>query len=51
MDLGDKGCDLDWIGLAQDGQVESSCEYCNEPCGSIKCWEIVEWLHNWWPLE
>jgi hypothetical protein len=18
---------------------------------SIKCWETMKWLHNWWPLE
>jgi hypothetical protein len=22
-----------------------------EPTGSIKCWETVALLHNWWPLE
>jgi hypothetical protein len=27
--------------------VEGSCEYGNEPSGSIKCWEVLEWLHNW----
>jgi hypothetical protein len=27
--------------------VEDSCEHGNEPSGSIKCWEVVEWLHNW----
>jgi hypothetical protein len=26
---------VDWIGLAQ-----SSCEFGDEPSGSIKCWEI-----------
>jgi hypothetical protein len=31
--------------------VESSCERGNEPSGSIKCWETIEWLHNLWPLE
>jgi hypothetical protein len=31
-----------WIGLAQ----ESSCVLGNEPSGSIKCWETIEWLHN-----
>jgi hypothetical protein len=30
---------------------KSSCERCNEPLGSIKCWETTECLHNWWPLE
>jgi hypothetical protein len=29
--------------------VEGSCEHGNEPVGSIKCWEILEWLHNWQP--
>jgi hypothetical protein len=27
--------------------VEGSCEHGNEPSGSIKCWEVSEWLHNW----
>jgi hypothetical protein len=31
--------------------VESSCECGNEPLDSIKCWEIIKWLHNWWPLS
>jgi hypothetical protein len=31
--------------------VESSCELGNEPSGSIKCWESIEWLQNLWPLE
>jgi hypothetical protein len=31
--------------------VEGSCEYGNEPSGSIKCWEFLEWLHNWRLLE
>jgi hypothetical protein len=21
--------------------VEGSCEHCNEPSGSIKCWEVL----------
>jgi hypothetical protein len=24
--------------------VEGSCEYGIEPSGSIKCWEVLEWL-------
>jgi hypothetical protein len=28
--------------------VEGSCEHGNKPLGSIKCWEILEYLHNWW---
>jgi hypothetical protein len=48
MDLGEIGWgDVDWIGLAQD---IGSCECDNEPLGFIKCCEVLEWLHNWWPL-
>jgi hypothetical protein len=42
MDLGEVGWGgVDWIGLAHG----------NELSGSIKCWETIEWLHNWWPLD
>jgi hypothetical protein len=27
--------------------VEGSCEHGNEPLGSVKCWEILEWLSDW----
>jgi hypothetical protein len=27
--------------------VEGLCERGDEPAGSIKCWEVVEGLHNW----
>jgi hypothetical protein len=38
---------IDCIDLAQDrDQWEGSCEHGNEPSGSIKCWKILEWLHN-----
>jgi hypothetical protein len=43
-------CGLDLADSGQ-GQVESSCEHGNEPSGSMKCWESIEWLYNWWPLE
>jgi hypothetical protein len=33
-----------WTGLVW--QVGSSCKLGNEPSGSIKSWEIAEWLHN-----
>jgi hypothetical protein len=23
----------------------------NGHAGSIKCWEVLEWLHNWLPLK
>jgi hypothetical protein len=39
----------DWVDLAQHGWglVEGSCEHGDEPSGSIKCWEVPEWLHTW----
>jgi hypothetical protein len=38
MDLLERGWGgVDWIGLAQDGQMESSCECGHEPSGLIKC--------------
>jgi hypothetical protein len=43
-------CGLNWSGSGK-GQVRSSCECGNEPSVSIKCWETIEWLHNWWPLR
>jgi hypothetical protein len=38
-----------WIGLMwlRIGTVEGSCEHGNEPSGSIKYWEVLEWLHSW----
>jgi hypothetical protein len=29
------------------GTVEGSCEHGNEPSNSIKCWDVLEQLHNW----
>jgi hypothetical protein len=29
------------------GAVEGSGEHGNEPLGSIKYWEVLEWLRNW----
>jgi hypothetical protein len=31
--------------------VEGSCERGNKPSGSIKLWEVLEWLHNWQLLK
>jgi hypothetical protein len=39
-------CGLHLSGSGQ-GQVETSCECGNEPSGYIKCWETIEWIHNW----
>jgi hypothetical protein len=33
---------VDWIKLAQDGQVVSSCEDGSVPSGSIKGWGLLE---------
>jgi hypothetical protein len=45
MDRRDIGWDgMDWIDLAQDRDQWSALL---SPVGSIKCWEVLEWLHNW----
>jgi hypothetical protein len=31
--------------------VEGSCEHGIEPSGSIKCWGVLEGLHNWQLLK
>jgi hypothetical protein len=31
--------------------VEGSCENGIEHSGSIKCWEVLEWLYNWQLLK
>jgi hypothetical protein len=52
MDLLEIGLTVaDWIGLAQDRCRWRARERGNEPSGSIKSWETIEWLHNLWPLE
>ena len=43
MDLQEVGCGyVDWIGLAQDRQVEDAFECDNEPSGSVKCGEFLD---------
>jgi hypothetical protein len=27
--------------------VDGSCEHDDELSGSLTCWEVPEWLHNW----
>jgi hypothetical protein len=27
--------------------VEGFCEHSNEPWGSIKVWEVLEYIYNW----
>jgi hypothetical protein len=39
---------MDCIVLARDkGPMAGSFEQSNKHSGSIKCWEILEYLHNW----
>jgi hypothetical protein len=35
----------------REGPFEGSCEHGNELSGSIKWWEVLEWLHNWQLLK
>jgi hypothetical protein len=43
---------MDWLGLGQnkDGW-RALVNVVMNPVGFIRCWEIFEWLHNWWRLE
>jgi hypothetical protein len=48
MDPREDGGSMDWIDLDEDRRpLEGSCIHGNEPSGSIKYWEVLEWLHNW----
>jgi hypothetical protein len=53
MDLGEVGWgDVDWIGLAKDrNRWRAIVNAVMNFGGSMKCWETIEWIHNWWPLE
>jgi hypothetical protein len=52
MDLREIGWDgMDWIDLAQDRDLWRDIVNTNEPSGSIKCWEFLEWLQNWQLLK
>jgi hypothetical protein len=46
---------MGWWGLDRSGSgwglVEVSCGRGNELSGSIKRWEVLEWLHNWQLLK
>jgi hypothetical protein len=42
---------MDWIGLAQDRDQGRALVNTVMNLGSIKCWEILEWLHNWHQLK
>jgi hypothetical protein len=49
MDLREIGWDgMDWIELAQDrDQWRALVNTITKLEGSIKCWEVLEQLHNW----
>jgi hypothetical protein len=52
MDLGEiEWGGEDFIGLAQDRNKWRAFITSDESSGQIKCWEIIEWLRNWWPLD
>jgi hypothetical protein len=46
---------MGWYGLDRSGsgqgRVEGSCEHGDEPSGSLKCWEVHEYLQNWQLLK
>jgi hypothetical protein len=37
---------MDWIEVAQDRHVAGTCECGNEPSGSIKCGEFLDFLQT-----
>jgi hypothetical protein len=44
MDLREMGWNVvDWVDLAQNRDQWRALE----PSGFVKCWEVLEWLHNW----
>jgi hypothetical protein len=49
LGLGEIGWDgVNWIDVAQNrDQWKVLVKTSNEPSGSIKCWKVLEWLHNW----
>jgi hypothetical protein len=53
IDLREIGWDgMDWIYLAQDkDQWRALVNTVMNLRGSLKCWEILEWLHNWQLLK
>jgi hypothetical protein len=49
IDLRERGWDgMDWIDLAQDrDQWRALVNIVMDLGGSTKCWEVLEWMHNW----
>jgi hypothetical protein len=46
---------MGWYGLdrlgSEWGPVDGSSDHGNELSSFVKCWEVLEWLHNWSLLE
>jgi hypothetical protein len=53
IDLREIGWDgVDWIDMAQDmNHWRALVNMILSLGGSIKCWEVLEWLHNWLLLK
>jgi hypothetical protein len=52
MDLGEIGWGgVDWIGLAQDKDTWRALVEVVMNLRTLKCLSVLEWLHNWCPLE
>jgi hypothetical protein len=43
---------MGWIVLTEDLEKwRALVKNGNELSGCIKCWDAIEWLHNWWVLK
>jgi hypothetical protein len=42
---------VDWIEFVQDRNQWRALMDTNESSGSMKCWKVLELLHNWQLLE
>jgi hypothetical protein len=53
MDLRQIGWDgVNWIDVTQDrDQWRALVNTVLKPSGIIKCWEVLQWLHNWQILK
>jgi hypothetical protein len=40
-------CGMDWIDLDQNKDQWMALLHFKEISGSVKCWQVLEWLHNW----
>jgi hypothetical protein len=49
--ISEKYYGLVWTGLLWFRIATSSCGQGSESSGSVKCWEVLEQLHNWRPFE